>query len=172
MLDSIPPQAEWRMNKARLQQLILAKLQADWQVAQSALQTAHEAATHEENIAENKYDTLGLEAGYLAAGQARRLREIEQALAVYRDLVLRPFDPALGIQLTALVTLALEDGSQRRLFLGPDAAGLKVQEGGLEILLISPRSPLGQSLLGRDVGDLVETLVGQQRQTFEVLEVV
>jgi len=172
MLASIPPQADWPMNKARLQQLILSKLQADLQVAQSALQTAHEAATHEENIAENKYDTLGLEAGYLAAGQARRLKEIERALAVYRDLVLRPFDPVLGIQLTALVTLALADGTRRQLFLGPDAAGLKVQEGGLEIMLITPRSPLGQSLLGKDVGDVVETLVGQQKQAFEVVEVV
>ena len=31
--------------------------------------------THEENIAENKYDTLGLEAAYLAQGQAQRVNE-------------------------------------------------------------------------------------------------
>ena len=36
------------------------------ELLQRAAQTAYEAATHAENIAENKYDTLGLEASYLS----------------------------------------------------------------------------------------------------------
>jgi len=43
---------------------------------------AHETATHEENIAENKYVTLGLEAAYLATGQARRAEAIRHPTAV------------------------------------------------------------------------------------------
>jgi len=160
------------MNKAHIHRLILDQLDADLLVAQTALRTAHEAANHEENIAENKYDTLGLEAGYLAEGQARRLKEIEQALALYRNLVLRPFDPALGLQLTALVTLAWDDGTLRHLFLGPDAAGLKVQQAGADVLVITPRSPLGQSLLGKEVGDVVEARVDNQRQAFEIVKVL
>ena len=35
----------------------------------------------EENVAENKYDTLGLEAAYLVTGQARRAEAIRQAMA-------------------------------------------------------------------------------------------
>ncbi|MDY7065315.1 hypothetical protein PsexTeo8_17450 [Pseudomonas extremaustralis] len=57
------------MNKHAVLQLILEKLAADLDIAQRAAQTAYETATHEENIAENKYDTLGLEASYLAAGR-------------------------------------------------------------------------------------------------------
>ena len=33
------------------------------------------------DIAENKYDTLGLEAAYLSTGQARRAEAIRQAMA-------------------------------------------------------------------------------------------
>ncbi len=58
------------MNKQTVHQLILDKLKIDLDIAERAAQTAYETATHEENIAENKYDTLGLEASYLAAGQA------------------------------------------------------------------------------------------------------
>ncbi|RJG13284.1 transcription elongation factor GreAB [Pseudomonas cavernicola] len=160
------------MNKQRIHQLIIDKLVADLQIAQGALQTAYEAATHEENIAENKYDTLGLEAGYLAHGQAKRVAEIEQALTAYRQLLLRAFDPSNGIQLTALVRLELESGAQRLLFLGPDAAGLKIVDAGQEVMVITPRSPMGQSLLGKARGALVDISVANQRQEFEVLEVV
>ena len=54
------------MNKHAVLQLILEKLTVDLDIVQRAAQTAYETATHEENIAENKYDTLGLEASYLA----------------------------------------------------------------------------------------------------------
>ncbi|HEK2087595.1 TPA: transcription elongation factor GreAB [Pseudomonas aeruginosa] len=141
------------MDKKQLLRLITEKLAADLEIAVRAAQTAHETATHEENVAENKYDTLGLEAAYLAAGQSRRVEEIRQALGLYRDLVLRDFDEEQGIQLTALVTLLNADGSRRTVFLGPEAAGLKIDCEGREVLVITPRSPLGQSLIGRHPGD-------------------
>jgi len=74
------------MNKTALQQQIIATLEADREVAKAVLAATHEAATHAESKAENKYDTRGLEAAYLADGQRRRLHEIETALAAYRNL--------------------------------------------------------------------------------------
>ena len=60
------------MDKFLLQHQVLARLTEDLRHAEEAVRAAHETATHEENVAENKYDTLGLEAAYLATGQARR----------------------------------------------------------------------------------------------------
>ncbi|MBT8767555.1 GreA/GreB family elongation factor [Pseudomonas boanensis] len=159
------------MDKARIHRLIVDKLGADLLLLQRAAQTAYEAATHEENVAENKYDTLGLEASYLATGQARRAAEIKQALGLFEHLNLRAYDASRGIQLSALVVLAAEDGSEQTLFLGPEAAGLKVVEQGREITVISPRSPLGQGLLGKAEGAEVVIAIGNSRQVFEVVEV-
>ncbi|SDJ93859.1 GreA/GreB family elongation factor [Pseudomonas delhiensis] len=158
------------MDKQRAHQLILQRLDADLEVAVRAARTAHEAATHEENVAENKYDTLGLEAAYLAAGQSRRVEEIRQALASFQGLVLRDFDADLGIQTSALVELADRDDRRRWLFLGPDAAGLKIALDGHEVLVITPRSPLGGALLGRHPGDEVEVGQGSARQAYEIVE--
>ncbi|GLO14164.1 elongation factor GreAB [Pseudomonas putida] len=143
------------MNKPRLLAQIVATLTHDLDVLTRAAQTAYEAATAEENIAENKYDTLGLEASYLATGQARRSAEIRQALLIYQQLLLRDYDPARGVQITNLVTLEDEDGGQRRLFLGPEAAGLKIGEGDGLVTVITPRSPLGQQLMGKKFDDEV-----------------
>jgi transcription elongation GreA/GreB family factor len=133
------------------------------------LAATHEAATHAESKAENKYDTRGLEAAYLADGQRRRLHEIETALAAYRNL-----PPTIGsdecVRVGALLCLE-HDGVERWFFLGPEAAGLKLQHEGREILVISPRSPLGQSLLGRQVGDEVGIRVNALPQVYTVLDV-
>ena len=156
------------MNKPRLLAQIVATLEHDLDVLTRAAQTAYEAATAEENIAENKYDTLGLEASYLATGQARRSAEIRKALLTYQQLLLRDYDPARGVQISNLVTLEDEDGGQRRLFLGPEAAGLKIGEGDGLVTVITPRSPLGQQLVGRKVDD--EVSLGPQ--TLIIVDVV
>ncbi|MGC5701114.1 GreA/GreB family elongation factor [Pseudomonas sp. NFXW11] len=159
------------MNKQSVCQLILQQLHEDLQVSVRAAQTAHETATHEENIAENKYDTLGLEAAYLAAGQARRVEEIRQALSLWQNLSLRPYDPQAGIQVGALLGLEDEHGREQWLFLGPDGAGLKVQVVGQLVTVITPRSPLGKALLGKFEDDELEIVVAGTRQQFTVTEV-
>jgi len=156
------------MDKPSLLAQIVAALEHDLNVLTRAAQTAYEAATAEENIAENKYDTLGLEASYLATGQARRSAEIRKALVTYQQLLLRDHDPARGVQVSNLVTLEDEDGAQRLLFLGPEAAGLKIGEGAELVTVITPRSPLGQLLVGKRIDD--EVSLGTQ--VFFVTEVV
>ncbi|WNJ87075.1 GreA/GreB family elongation factor [Pseudomonas canadensis] len=158
------------MNKHAIHQLVLEKLALDLNIAQRAAQTAYETATHEENIAENKYDTLGLEASYLAAGQAKRVEEIKQALALCQSMQLRAFDDQRGIEIGALLGLEDENGRQQWLFLAPDAAGLKVDVVGQPVTVITPRSPLGKSLLGKFEGDEVEILVAGARQHFTVTD--
>lgn len=157
------------MNKTRLHTLIIEKLQADLVIAKDALKASHEAATHSESKAENKYDTRGLEAAYLADGQRRRVHEIETALTSYRNLPVRS-QVDEPIKLGALVSLE-QAGVCRWVFLGPDAAGLRVADAGADVLVISPRSPLGQALMARCDGDEVEVLVEGRRQQYEIIEV-
>lgn len=117
--------------------------------------TAHEAAIHEENIPDNKYDTLSLEASYVAQGQANRAQDIKRALHAYRSLTLQQFSGEAVIRLTALVTLTADDGSVKNVFIGPQEGGLKLQLDGEEILVITAGSPLGNTLIGKGAGDAV-----------------
>ena len=158
------------MNKTAVHLLMLEKLEIDLDVLQRAAQTAYEAATHAENIAENKYDTLGLEASYLATGQARRVEEIRQALKNCRAMPLAAYNPAQGIQIGALVHLEAENGSEQWLFLAPDAAGLKLDHDGHTVTVITPRSPLGAALLGKQLDDEVQINVGGAVQISSVCE--
>jgi len=157
------------MNKTHLQTLIIDRLQAYLTIARDALKASHEAATHAESKAENKYDTRGLEAAYLADGQRRRVHEIETALMAYRNLPVAVQQDG-PIRVGALVSLD-QEGVDRLIFLGPDAAGLRIVDDGREVLVITPRSPLGQALLGRGEGDEVELQVDGRRQRCEIVAI-
>lgn len=156
------------MDKAALIRCIIEQLENDRRVTADALKAAHEAATHEESKAENKYDTRGLEAAYLADGQRKRLHELEAAVMAYRNLVLEPMEGK--VRLGAFVSLDA-DGGRKDLFLGPDAAGLKIRQATDEILVITPLSPLGKALLGAQEGDEVDIVVAGRRQRYDVIGV-
>jgi transcription elongation GreA/GreB family factor len=143
------------MTKERIIQEIITALSADLTVSSTAAKAAHEAATHSECLPDNKYDTTALEASYIAQGQANRAQEIRAALESYRTLKLHDFDDDTPIRLTALVTLEGGEGAMLRLFLGPQAGGMKIVDGDAEIVVITPGSPLGRALLGLRTGDEV-----------------
>ena len=159
------------MDKFLLQQQVLERLAEDLLQAEQAVRSAHETATHEENIAENKYDTLGLEAAYLATGQARRAEAIREAMANWRQFRPRPYDASKGIQLGALVCLVDADDRQQLLFLGPEGGSMKLARGAEFVQVISGQAPLGRALLGRCEGDEVSIQIASVRQQFEVLRV-
>src|SRR5271166_936883 len=93
------------MKKAHLLSLVVASLSDSLGVLEKAAHASHEEATHESNKAESKYDTRGLEAAYLAGGQARQAKEILDAITLYEGLALKDFAPGEPIDLTALVEL-------------------------------------------------------------------
>lgn len=158
------------MNKQSFVKKIISQLESNLELQLKAAREAHVAATHEEAVAEDKYDTRGLEASYIAQGQANRAQEIALALEAYRTLELRPFSEDDPIRLTALVRLESEEAGERTVFLGPEAGGLKVEEGGEILVVITPASPLGRELLGKETGDLV-TVPGRGVREYEILSV-
>ena len=161
------------MDKSLLLQLIREQLTHDLAVQFNAAKTAHEASTHEENIPDNKYETLALEASYVAQGQANRAQEIKRALDTYKQLTLHRFEDGSPIRLTALVTLAGDDAATRTVFIGPLEGGMKVVDHltGTEIVVITPASPLGRDLIGKSVGDQVRIGVGPGCKEFAIVGV-
>lgn len=140
------------MDKAALRSTILRQLEADLALQTQAALTSRDEATSEESKAENKYDTRGQEAAYLAEGQARLAAEIHESIVIYAALPLPVFGPGDPIALGAVVTLRAA-GREQICFLGPRAGGLELTLDGRVVLVLTPASPLGRLLLGRRVGD-------------------
>lgn len=135
-----------------------------------AAKSARAEATDPQSRAENKYDTRGLEASYLAAGQVRQVMELESAIAAFEALAVRKFTAGEGIGLGALVELR-QNGAPMLYFIGPAAGGTEVQVGKREVLVITPQSPLGGQLQGHRAGDQFELAIGGAKRRAEVLRV-
>ena len=142
------------MDKRAIVSLIVEYLSAELDTVAGASREAREAATHEDNRAEDKYDTRATESSYLADGQARHAAELREAIELYRALVIRDLGPDEPIALATLFELKQRAASDLY-FVGPRNGGIIVQAEGSEIMVITPQSPLGRSVLGRRLGDRV-----------------
>jgi transcription elongation GreA/GreB family factor len=158
------------MNKRALIKKIIARLTEELQVYFRAANASRAEATHEQNKAEDKYDTRGLEASYLARGQSKQAAEIESAIAEFEKLAVRKFGGGEAIDIGALVEL--EPGGENSFyFIGPRAGGTEVVHGKKEILVITPQSPLGEQLMGKKQGDQPQLTFGGAKQTARIVSV-
>src|ERR1700722_13483760 len=139
------------MQKNLLLKQIVASLSESLDLLTKAARAAHAEATHESSKAENKYDTRGLEAAYLAGGQAKQVRELAESIKLYQALPLKKFPPGAVIDISALVEIEI-NGAKSLYFLGPRNGGLEITLKGREICVITPQSPLGSMLMGRAGG--------------------
>jgi transcription elongation GreA/GreB family factor len=140
------------MDKKQLVRCIIERLAESFQRRVAASHFARAEATNEQSKAENKYDTRGLEASYLARGQSRQAAEIENAIEQFSKLSLRSFQPSDPINLGAYVELK-QGRDELSCFIGPCAGGTEVDFQGKEVTVLTPQSPLGQELLGKVEGE-------------------
>lgn len=140
------------MNKTLIFKTLVDELTQNLQAALTAAQNTYEIATNEDNKAENKYDTRGLEASYLAGAQAERVRDLKETLTLISNQQFKNFSDDDKIALTALVELQTEEKINWVLIL-PKGGGHQVVVQKQSIKVITPESPLGQLLIGKKNGD-------------------
>lgn len=158
------------ISKTKVVRQIIVELTRSLENLAGAARTMHADASDEQNKAEDKYDTRGLETAYLASSQARKATETEAALAQYQSLPLQRFTAKTPIALGALIELESR-GEMFFYFLGPKAGGTEIQIAGQEILVITPESPLGQALTGKTTGDRIKLQGRGPGQEFRVVSV-
>ena len=158
------------MNKQALIQKIIAQLVDELESLMKAARAAHAEATHESSKAENKYDTRGLEASYLARGQSKQAAETAQAIKEFEALPTRDFAAGDPIDLGALVELKSKN-ENAFYFIGPRAGGTEIVHDGNEVLVITPQSPLGQQLVDRQQGEKVKLQIAGANNEFRIVSV-
>lgn len=134
--------------------------------AQKAVQAG---ATHPEARQEHPKDTRSTEAGYLARGLAERVETLRDEIRALQLTPCRSYkdDEAAGPGALVAVT---DDKDARRLYLlAPAGGGERIPAGEEEVLVLTPRSPLGAAIAGRSAGDsiLVELPAGPLRAEIE-----
>ena len=156
--------------KQKLVETVLSSLRQELDHLTAAAKAAHEAATHEESKAEDSHDTRGLEASYLAAGQLARIDGIRKVIVTLQQLKVRDFEAQDPIQIGAWVKLEL-NGKRSQCLLVGQGGGVSVVFEGETVQVITPQAPLGDSLLGRRVGEVVEVEAHKSVREYKIISV-
>ena len=157
--------------KSELLVQIESHLRTELELLTKSAENAREAATGEESKPENKYDTRGLEASYLAGAQKQRADELESKLQFLADLKCKTFSKSDSIAATAVVELE-ENGSKSLLFLLNIGAGYELKSKGRPVKCISTQSVIGQALMGKFVGDFFTAGPAGREKEYEITDLV
>lgn len=155
------------MNKARFFNRLIETMREELLHAVNASKDAAEYATNDESRAESQWDTQGLEASYLAAGQAGQAKQWAEAieeLQSEREELLKPND---HVSLGALFKCDLS-GSEEVFYFAGVAGGQIIQMDDMEVTVLNSHSPLAGRVLGKKVG---ESFVLPNGNTGEVLHI-
>jgi transcription elongation GreA/GreB family factor len=153
-----------RLSKADLKRELLAQLEAQLAAARAAHAAATEGAISDEARPENDKDTRGLEQSYLARGHAARVAELEHGVATVAAMTTATLD---RVAHGAHVEVD-EDDRTRELYIAPAGGGL-VLAG--KVTVVTPTSPIGRALLGKQAGDDAELAAGGSTRTLTIARV-
>ena len=141
-----------RMDKAQFFQYLLSTLRQDVNSAVNAAKDAAEYATNEESRAQSQWDTQGLEASYLAAGQASQARQWADAIDNLQSKREDLLKPNSRVSLGALFSCSFGDSVEYFFFAGT-AGGQSIVLDGYEVTVITAQSPLAGILMDLKAGD-------------------
>jgi len=157
--------------KADILKAFFQELDRELNTLVEAAFTAREVATHEDSKAENKYDTRGLEASYLAGAQAKRARELRETIDQLKKMPEKNYSADDPIQSQALVTVEDEQGSEKHFLIVPKEGGAKVTVSQKTYFLITPDSPIGKKLLNRKLDDDFDFVLKGETVTYQITEI-
>jgi transcription elongation GreA/GreB family factor len=165
------------LNKHTLLIQLIDQLQQEINATKSAVDEAHALASHEQSKPENQYDTLALEAAYLAHGQSERIAELQRQIILLNHFEFSEFDEDSQIALGAVVEVSTLDSEglineTQWLWLLPVAGGCCLSYEDKEVRTITPEAPLAQKIVGSLLGEEFELQIGHTKKQFEISELL
>jgi HD superfamily phosphohydrolase len=131
--------------KTNIIKQLLVKLESDKSGSAEALSSTKSLASSKEFIAESKWDTRGIEAGYLAGAQEKRIKELEIEITALKFL-----DKNLRI-INEVEIGALVWTDDKNYFITSGTGGIDVDTSDGVFKVISRKSPLFKKLFDEEI---------------------
>ncbi|MFP8877134.1 MAG: GreA/GreB family elongation factor [Myxococcota bacterium] len=159
-----------QIAKKTLVEKIRARTETQLHALTNSQRVSQEGAVHEETRAEDPKDTRATEASYLARGLAERTEHLRAELERLEAFVPTLSGPEEAVKLGALVRVAEEGAGDTIYFLLPAGGGESISAGGAIVRVLSPLSPVGQALMGRERGEEFTLVLPRGLTTFVIEE--
>ena len=121
-------------------------------------------------ISEIKNYLVGEKNEAIQAQDAEKADELERLILMYRFLPVRTYTHEDVIIPSALVELKFRESSAYY-FVAPQGGGLVTRVEGRAVQVITPQSPLGEALLGKKVGDVIQVKLRSGSREYTVVSI-
>lgn len=158
------------MDKKEIVKILLDQLDNEILKLQKIAKSAQEYANSESVKSDGKYDTRGVEAGYLAGAQLKRLEELKLEKKLLEDMELKKFGEKDEIAIGALLEIKFNN-TQKKYFLSSTAGGSMAKIENEVILVISAFSPIGAEAIGLKKGDEFELDFKGEVRNYQIVNV-
>lgn len=120
----------------------------------------------------SRYDTFKEEAQYLAAGFQKKMLELVsdkvQIKLLYQKEQERKI-PHQKVGLGTLIHVVHDDDKEDLFFMSPALGGHQIELAENRITVITPSSPLGNSLMNKQVNDSATIGIAQKKRTLTII---
>ena len=142
-------------DKNKIIERLIAKIKADIEKQKKSYKAAKHASIDSPGRMQSRYDTMGVESAWVADGLAKALDEKKSYVARLETF---PFNESSDrICLGSIVGISSnESPALEYFFILPVASGYELQENDLKITTLTPETPLGKILIGKEVGEEIE----------------
>lgn len=160
------------MRKTDLLEVVLQSLLTHKQRSEYVLGQTHRAIDESPGPSQSHSDTTRFQTTEVVKEMAKAAEGQSKTIAI---LGYFKTDPALSrhseaIELGALARVDF-GGIVEDYFVLPDGAGTSVEFENVEVCVVTPASPLGQSLLGKRMGDEFDFVANNRSTRIKVLEI-
>lgn len=143
------------MNKKNLIELLITTIKADIEKQRKAFESARHTSIDAPGRMQSRYDTMGVESAWVADGLAKALNEKESYIKRLETFQFGVSSDRICVG-SIVGILSSESSIIEYFFILPVASGYKLQEKDITITTLTPATPLGKTLIGKQVGEEIE----------------
>ena len=146
------------LDKSQIITGLLEVMESNLRRQFNANKNASDGAINAESRAETKWDTCGLEASYLARGHALQFKQTAAQVDELRAMEAQSF---VGKQIGVGALVKVDsDGGTMFFFLMNHGGGTELKLEFGEVTVVTPESPIGIAILGKNQSDRYELKSG------------
>ena len=156
-----------QIDKTKLLEAVLQIVEAEIEHLQTGLAHAKHAKLEAPGRMQSRYDTMGIEAGWVADGLNKTLGEKQESLRLLTRFQFPAETKRVG--LGSLVGIGSRNGlPQDFYFVLPGAGGTSITLENNEINIITPQAPIARKISGKMLGNEI-ILDPQKRESLVIL---
>ncbi len=160
------------MKKNKFIQSVINVLEKNIEDTKGTIQRTIQASIDAPGAMQSYSDTTKSEMGRMAGAFQKSLSEYYRAVGILQKMMnLSSLVEADYVKIGSIVEITDDNGKKDSYLVLPAGGGIKIEDQGKIIVVITPQAPVAAALLGKKQGENIELKIGNSTRKLTVLNI-